>query len=200
MAMVPGDSENNIFFKVEDYVMLAGDTVEPILTEIVDPFIAELDTNRNNAFTAVCINLISAHDSMRDYDSSLLIANRSFRVGQFIAFLAGAPEAELPIGDLLLSNPDFSKDTVLEYIHHVSHQELSESPTFKKLLYECRPSIDPLGREQDILDLFAGFALLSMNLGYLAAADKQSMQELGNNMAKATNNTWDNELAKWLEE
>jgi hypothetical protein len=200
MTRFPGEAENNAFFKVEDYVFLAGDQLGHTLAETVDPFIAELDKNSNNAFSAVCINLIDAYNSSRIRESSLVVANRTFRVGQFIAFLAGAPEPNLPIGTLLISKHDSSKDVVFERILDISHKELNQSPTFKEVLYNCRPSIDPTGFEEDILDLFAGFALLSMNLGHHAASEKLSMEELTENMAGASDTMWDDELHKWLGE
>jgi hypothetical protein len=195
--MFPGGEESHHFLKVEDYVFLAGDRIEPILSQTVDPLIRELDTNRNNALTAVCLNLISAYDSARcDQESTLLVANRTFRVGQFIALLSGAPEPRLTVSSLLAGGP--AKDAVFEHVAAISEKELATSPTFKELLYGCRPSIDPIGNEGDILDLFGGFVLLSMNLGHRDAAEKSSMENVGSQMAAASDEDWNDELEKLL--
>lgn len=199
MTNVTHEGETDPFFKVEDYVFLASDSIAPALAETVDPFINELEKNKNNAFNAVCFNLISVYDGSRNHDSSLRVANRTFRVGQFIAFLAGAPEAGLPIGNLLDSRQTAAKDEVFEYILDISHKELSDSPTFKELLYGCKPSIDPSGLETDIVDVFAGFSLLTMNLGHHASAERTKMETIGKSMQEASPREWENELNKWLE-
>lgn len=195
--------ENDHFVTIDDHILFAGRELEAKLNDNAEAFVACMDEIGRDSFEQVAeVILKECQDERAENPETLEIARRTFLFAKLIGYYALYPH---PVRSFLEKVSDEESDTEhqnpLEAVISASRLEWRDSAGFKSLVNEHRSKLDPSGSHSDIVDLFAGFALLNMNNAlYFTNDDLEGMQASGRMMAQATDEDWQQGLNELLAE
>jgi hypothetical protein len=195
--------ESEHFVTIDDRILLAGEGLQAQLKEASENFTECMDDVGKEAFKYVAEILLRAcNDERADNPETLEVARRSFLFAKLIGYYVLHPNY-IQVSSQKVSGDDEDEglENPMQLVVNASWAEWRDSSGLKGLINAHRGNLDPNGSQSDIVELFAGFALLNMNNALYFAGDSiEQMQVASETMSQASEEDWQHSLDELLAE
>lgn len=191
--MSDANTESDYFVTLDDHIFMGGKELRGMIDSIADEFIDNVDQRGRPLFDVYANRLLNVclyegEDSNEARDTAF----RTFAFAKFIGFCALQPgHVGMSTESIIDHDAGYqADDNVLVALVSAAMNEMKTSLNYLEIINAYRPKLDPTGNNDEIVDLFAGFTLFTMQNALYLSADMDRMQADGELMSNASDEDW----------